>query len=187
MAGATFHPRGKDENQTRETGQPRDQNKEQNKEQNPMEKAKEFGSQVTEKAKEFGSQAADKAKDLGSHAADKAKDLGGQVMDKAKEAMSSVGETATNLGKKADEYTATAGTSVKQFGDRIEEQGPHGGMLGQATHAVADTFRTSGQYIEEHKLSGMAEDMAGMIRRNPLPAVCIGFGIGFLLGRAMRA
>jgi hypothetical protein len=60
-------------------------------------------------------------------------------------------------------------------------------MLGQASHAVADTLRTSGKYIEEARLSGMADDLTGMIRRNPLPAVLIGIGIGFLVGRAMRA
>jgi len=172
MASATFHPR--------EPNQPKDQLKEQNPTKEPLEKAKDVGAQALDKAKEMGSQVADKAKEFGSEA-----------MDKAKEAVSSVSEmashAATNLGKKADELTATAGTNVKHLGEKIEEQGPHGGMLGQASHAVADTLRSSGHYIEEARLSGMAGDLTGLIRRNPIPAVLIGIGIGFLVGRAMRA
>jgi cell division septum initiation protein DivIVA len=179
MATATFHPRGKDDNPSREPNQPKDQNKDANQAKEPLDKAKETGTHVVDKAKELGSEVVDKAKEMGSEA-----------MGKAKEAASSVGEmashAATNIGKKADEYTATAGTSVKNLGEKIEEQGPHGGMLGQASHVVADTLRTSGHYIEEAKLSGMADDVTGMIRRNPVPAVLVGIGIGFLLGRAMR-
>jgi ElaB/YqjD/DUF883 family membrane-anchored ribosome-binding protein len=165
MATATFQHRGKDENPSREPNQPKDQNPT----KESLEKAKDMGSQVVEKAKEIGS----------------------EVMDKTKEAFSSVGETvshaASNLGQKADDLTASAGSNVRHLGDKIEQQGPHEGMLGQASHVVADTLRTSGKYIEEAKLSGMADDVTGMIRRNPMPAVLIGIGIGFLLGRALRA
>jgi len=122
---------------------------------------------------------------------EKAKEFGAQVADKAKEAMSSVGEmashTATNLGKKADDLAASAGTEVRHLGDKLEEQGPHGGMLGQASHVVADTLRSGGRYMEEARLSGMADDMTGLIRKNPLTAVCIGVGLGFLIGRVLRA
>jgi ElaB/YqjD/DUF883 family membrane-anchored ribosome-binding protein len=187
MAGSTFQPRGKEETPSREPNQTKDHNPT----KDPMEKAKDMGTQVMDKAKDMASQATEKAKDMGSQAADKAKEFGSEMVGKAKEAAGSVGEMAssavTNLGKKADEYTATAGTSVKHLGEKIEEQGPHGGMLGQASHAVADTLRTSGQYIEEARLSGMADDLSGMIRRHPLPAVLIGVGIGFLLGRTLRA
>jgi ElaB/YqjD/DUF883 family membrane-anchored ribosome-binding protein len=153
-----FQPREKPETPPHESGQPREHNKDLNPANEPMDKIKDLGSQVADKAKE----AASSVSEMASHA-------------------------ATNLGKKADELTETAGTNVRHLGDRIEEQGPHGGMLGQASHTVADTLRSSGRYMEEARLSGMADDMTNMIRRNPMTAVCIGVGIGFLLGRAMRA
>jgi len=164
MATTTHQPRNKDESPLREPDHPRE-NKDTNPANEPMDKAKEMGSQVMDKARE----------------------IGGQVTDKAREAMSSMGEMATSFGKKADDFAATAGTGVQGLGDKLEQQGPHEGMLGQASHAVADGLRTGGRYIEEARLSGMAGDMAGMIRRNPLPAVLVGVCFGFLLGRAMRA
>jgi ElaB/YqjD/DUF883 family membrane-anchored ribosome-binding protein len=55
-------------------------------------------------------------------------------------------------------------------------------------HTAADSFasglETAGKYLEEQDFSHMAEDMTNLIRRNPIPAVCIAAGIGFLLARA---
>jgi hypothetical protein len=33
----------------------------------------------------------------------------------------------------------------------------------------------------------MADDLSGVIRRNPIPALLIGIGIGFLLARSTRS
>jgi hypothetical protein len=33
----------------------------------------------------------------------------------------------------------------------------------------------------------MMEDVTGLIKRNPIPAVLIGLGIGFMLGRMLRS
>ena len=37
------------------------------------------------------------------------------------------------------------------------------------------------------RLSGIGEDLTGMIRRNPVPALLIGIGLGFLIARATRS
>jgi ElaB/YqjD/DUF883 family membrane-anchored ribosome-binding protein len=33
----------------------------------------------------------------------------------------------------------------------------------------------------------MVEDVGGLIKRNPIPAVLIGLGVGFLIGRALSS
>jgi hypothetical protein len=38
--------------------------------------------------------------------------------------------------------------------------------------------------LEEQGLSGIAEDVTEVVRRNPIPALFIAAGIGFLLARA---
>jgi len=122
---------------------------------------------------------------------DKAKDVAGQAMDKAKDAASSVGEmasnVASNVGRKADDLTSSAGSGIKHFGDQIREHGPQGGMLGGATKTVADTTKQVGRYLEEEGLSGMFEDMTKLIKRNPIPAILVGVGLGVLIGRVMRS
>jgi len=133
----------------------------------------------------------EKAKDVAAQAVDKTKDVASQVADRAKEAASSVGtmvsDAASNVGKKADELTSSAGSSLKGFGDTISRNAPHEGMLGDASQTVANTIKQSGRYLEEAGLSGIADDLTELIKRNPVPAVLVGLGVGFLLGRAFRS
>jgi len=133
----------------------------------------------------------EKAKEAGSQAFNKAKDMGSQAIDKAKEAASSVGgmvsQAASNVGKTAENLTTSAGSSLKNLGDTISQHTPREGMLGNASQTVANSLRDSGQYLEQAGLSGVAEDVTQLIRRNPVPAIMIGIGVGFLIGRAMRS
>jgi hypothetical protein len=107
--------------------------------------------------------------------------------DRAKEvaaAMSHQAEGAANfIGQKADSTTAAVGEGLKSMGSTIREKTPKSGVLGEASAAVADTLESSGRYIQEEGVKGMAGDLTNMIRKNPLPAVLIGVGIGFLLAR----
>jgi len=138
-----------------------------------------------------GGQGFDKAKDAASNVADKARDVASQAVDKAKDAASHVGEMVSNAastaGRKADDFTSSAGTSIKNFGDTIRENAPREGVLGTAAKTAADTTKQVGRYLEEEGLSGMMEDVTKLIKRNPVPAILVGVGLGVLIGRLMRS
>jgi len=142
-------------------------------------------------ARGAGNQAFDKAREVGGQAVDKAKDIAGQAVDKARDAASSVGEMVSNaastVGRKADDFTHSAGSGIKQFGDTIRDNAPKEGVLGQASKTVADTTKQVGRYLEEEGLSGMFDDMTKLIKRNPIPAILVGVGLGVLIGRVMRS
>jgi ElaB/YqjD/DUF883 family membrane-anchored ribosome-binding protein len=118
-----------------------------------------------------------------------AKESAGQAVDKAKEAASHAGtalqEGAQAVGHTAEDATAAVGRGMERVAGTVRDQGPHGGVLGSATHSVADAIEGTGKYLEEKNLSGMMEDVTGLIKRNPIPAVLIGLGVGFLIGRAL--
>jgi len=122
---------------------------------------------------------------------EKAKDVASQAMDKAREGAATVGhmasQAASAVGKTADNLASSAGTGIKNLGETLRENAPREGMLGNASQTVANTIKDSGRYLEEAGLSGVAEDLTEMIRRNPVPAILIGIGVGFLIGRAMRS
>ncbi len=129
-------------------------------------------------------------KDLGSQAssfADKAKETAGDAGSKVKEAASSaaqkVSDAASFVGQKAQDATSSMGSGIKSLGGTIREHTPSSGMLGSAGGAVADTLESSGRYLQEHGLSGIGDDLTKLIRRNPIPAVLIGIGVGFVLAR----
>jgi uncharacterized phage infection (PIP) family protein YhgE len=122
---------------------------------------------------------ADKAKETASTVADKAKDFASQTADRAKD----FGKSAVNT---ADSGVAKVGSGVENLADKLRDSAPREGMMHNAANKVADTLERSGRYLEEEGLSGMAEDLTGVIKRYPVPAVLVGIGIGYLIAHALR-
>jgi hypothetical protein len=131
------------------------------------------------------------AREAASSAVEKAKDTASGLMDKARDAASNVGQAASNMastvGQKAESATASVGGGMRSLGETVREKGPESGFLGSATKSVAGALENTGSYLEEKNLSGMADDLTNLIRRNPIPALLIGVGLGFLLARTMRS
>jgi len=142
-------------------------------------------------SKRDGGHEADKGKEGLAGAADKAKEVASGVVEKVKDAAShagqAVGSAATAVGHKAEDTVASVGRGMESLGENIREKGPDHGMLGKAAGSVASALETGGKYLEEKKISGMAEDFTDLIRRNPIPALLIGVGLGFLLARTLRS
>jgi hypothetical protein len=135
-----------------------------------------------------GTGAMDEAKNMANDAANKAKEAGATLTQKVGDAASFVGKKAEDaasfVGKKAEDATSGLGSGMKSLADTIREKGPDGGPLGAAGSAVASTLESGGKYLQEHGLGGIGEDMAGLIKRNPIPALLVGIGLGFLIARA---
>jgi hypothetical protein len=112
-------------------------------------------------------------------------------MDKTKEAASHVGEAIQHgtaaVGQAADDAAASVGSGIQKVAGQVRDQGPQDGILGSATQGVASALENTGKYFEDKQLSGMMDDVTGLIKRNPVPAVLLGLGIGFLVGRALSS
>jgi hypothetical protein len=105
----------------------------------------------------------------------------------ASTALGKAQELASNAGKRVEEATSTLGERVQSMAGTLRDRGPHEGMLGTATGRVADSLDTAGRYLQDEGIAGMAEDVTELIRRNPIPAVVVGIGFGFLLARLFRS
>jgi phage-related tail protein len=134
---------------------------------------------IKQQAQETASNLADKAKDTAGNLVDKAKQAAGNVADKAR-------DLASNVGDRVDTGVSSVGKGMESLAGTIRDRGPSSGVLGSATAGVAGAMDSTGRYLEEQGLSGMAEDLTGVIRRNPIPAVLVGIGLGFLLARLTR-
>jgi hypothetical protein len=130
-----------------------------------------------------------KAEEAASGVVDKARSVAAAVGEKARDAASSVastaGDIAGNVGDKAESATAAVGSGMKSLAGTIRDKSPHSGLVGSAASSVADTLESGGRYLQEHGLSGMGHDFTNLIRRNPLPAVLLSIGFGFLIARAL--
>jgi len=141
-------------------------------------------------AQETASNLGDKAKDVAAHAADRAKDFASHTADKAKDFASSTVDQAKNLGTSAvsmaDTATARVGSRVESMADKLRDSAPREGMVHDAASKVADTLERGGRYLQEEGLSGISDDLTNVIKRNPIPALLVGIGIGYLLAHALR-
>ena len=152
-------------------------------------KVPDAASSVVDKAKDAASSVMDKAKDAASSVADKAKGMATSAVHSVENAASNLGhqatDTAANLGHKADDAVGSVGGSMKNLAGTVREKAPHDGMMGSAASSVAGALESGGQYIHDEKLSGMANDFAKMLKGNPLMAIGIGFGLGFLVAQML--
>jgi ABC-type transporter Mla subunit MlaD len=126
-----------------------------------------------------------------SNVADKAKETAGNVLDMGKEmaqtAANRIGDTARTVGEKAEQATNRLGERIKSAGHNLREKAPQRGLLHSASESLADSLETSGEYLQEKGISGMAGDVTELIRRNPIPALLVAVGIGFLIARSFRS
>jgi len=145
---------------------------------------------AADQAKNEANTAANKATDAMTHAGQAVSSAATAVGQKASELAGQAGQAVSNaasaVGQRADDAVGSVGATARSFADTVRRQGPHDGVLGQATSAVAGGLDQAGRYIEDKQLSGMAEDVGGMIKAHPVPSVLIALGVGFLLGRCLR-
>jgi len=114
--------------------------------------------------------------------------LASQAKESATAAVSAIQEKASDLAsgvaERADAAIHATGKGMENLAAGIRERTPSEGILGTASCKVADTLESSGKYLEEHGMGDMVNDVTEIIRRNPIPAVLVGVGIGFVLARA---
>jgi len=122
------------------------------------------GQSVQEAAPDLTQKARETAGDLGH----RAKELAGAAAERTDDALGAVGQGMSSL----------AGT--------IRQNVPHEGVLGSAAGSVAEGLDTGGKYLREHGLNEIGDDVGRLVRQHPLPALLTVFGIGFLLGSALR-
>jgi ElaB/YqjD/DUF883 family membrane-anchored ribosome-binding protein len=141
-----------------------------------------MGAAAGRKVGEAATQAQQAASNLGQKAQElsqKAQDAASQVGHKAQEAASAVAE-------KTDDALSSMGERMTSLAGTIREKAPHEGTIGSAAATVADRLQSGGQYLQEHGIQEITEDLATVIRRHPVQSVFLALGIGFFVGMASR-
>jgi hypothetical protein len=102
---------------------------------------------------------------------------GSSVTERAKDAASDVTERAKDYASSAAEQARGA---VSSLGEKAQD------VASQIGQKASDTWEAGREYVTEHGFTGMMDDLASIIRRNPIPSLLIGFGLGFMLARTLR-
>jgi len=115
----------------------------------------------------------------------------GAVVDKARELVGDAqqaGQQAMHrAGQLADSATDRVGQGMQSLSHSVRDSAPHSGVLGSAASTVAGGLEQGGRYLQQEGLGGMADDLTALIKNNPIPALLVGVGIGFVLARITRS
>src|SRR5262245_37042859 len=111
----------------------------------------------------------------------KGEDIKNRAQETATGAKDKARQTISAAGDRADAATSAVGEGMSSVAESIRGNMPREGMIGTATERVASTLESGGRYLQEEGFAGMLEDVTELVRRNPLPALCLGFGLGFVV------
>jgi ElaB/YqjD/DUF883 family membrane-anchored ribosome-binding protein len=119
---------------------------------------------------------------------DQAKTLGRDAVDQVTSARDAVADMAGRAAGTIDQgrvaaadRLASAASAVRQSTDDLHE----GGRVRTVAHAAADRLSSTADYMRTHDMNRMAEDVEGVVKSHPGPALLIAAAFGFLLGRAI--
>jgi len=109
-----------------------------------------------------------------------------QVQETAAHLTEQAREAVSSMAGKASEAASRVGEKLSSVTGSLREQVSEGGALHSAAGAVASRFEEGRDYLREHDLSDLTREAASLVRRHPLPAMLAVFGLGLLLGSALR-
>jgi len=110
-----------------------------------------------------------------------------QAGNEAKQAAAAAASGLVHAAEdKTDDALASMGQRLSTAAGSLRQVAPRQGVVGSAAGAVADRLETGGRYLQEHGVSDITDDVAGAIRRYPLPALAIAFGVGLFIGIVSR-
>jgi len=141
---------------------------------------------VRDKAQDTAASAGQTVQNAKATAQEAASHLGQQARDAASSAADKARNLASAAGDRADDALGSVGQGMSSLAGTLRQKAPHEGMLGTAAGTVAENLEAGGRYLREHDLGDIGEDLTSLVRQHPLPAVLCVFGVGFLLGSALR-
>lgn len=117
---------------------------------------------------------------------DKVSQFGSKIARKGKEAVLELSGEARKLGATVshtvDRARSSLGEKMATLADSIQEEAPSEGVLASAAGAVVSGIKTSGQYLSDHGVKSLTDEMTRLVRKYPFYSLWTGVGIGVLLG-----
>ncbi|HEX3315667.1 MAG TPA: hypothetical protein VHR72_12280 [Gemmataceae bacterium] len=103
--------------------------------------------------------------------------LGAQFGDAAEAATTALGRRLQAIAKDVAGKASVLGV----------HGGSRAGVLGAASTAVAVGLDRSGKFLESEGFQGAVKSVSEQMKRNPIPFLLVGIGLGYLAGRQSKS
>ena len=110
-------------------------------------------------------------------------DAASQLKTKASEMSQSVANQIDSNRGAAAGGIASAAASLHDHADDL----PGGQRVASLAHSAADKMSSTADYIRDHDMDAMVNDIKVLVKNNPGPALLGAVAIGFLLGKAFSS
>ncbi len=112
------------------------------------------------------------------------RDAGNSMVDGLDKKGQEVGDAVHRGVEKAEGVISSVGERLVDLGGSMKHKLESPNAIGCAATAVADGITGSGEYLKNRSLEQMSKDVVEVAKQHPIPVVCVGLGLGFLLGRS---
>ncbi|MEO6965195.1 MAG: hypothetical protein ABI076_04760 [Acidobacteriaceae bacterium] len=113
-----------------------------------------------------------------------------RISEAVEQTKSKLTEFGTAAAERIDENRITAASGLDAAADALHAQADHLPGVDKITdvaHAAADKLSATADYVRENDLGRMMDDVEGLVKKNPRPALLIAAGLGFLIARAFSS
>lgn len=135
---------------------------------------------TTERMKQTGAQAKDVAQQVVNEV--RSGDTG-KAMDDVKQRAADASGAASD---RIDSAMTSTGEQFQNIAQRVRENAPTSGTMGNVATSAADALERSGSYLKQADVNQVRGDLESIIRQRPIESLLVGLGIGYLLARSMR-
>lgn len=108
--------------------------------------------------------------------------IGRMRRDLARDVTKKGQKLADAAAEKTDSALTSIGDGMTSLGEKIRSNAPGEGQVGSAASAVADSLESGGKYLKEHGVGDLGEEVASVVKRNPMRSLAVGVGLGVILG-----
>src|SRR5580658_7642236 len=106
-----------------------------------------------------------------------------KLSEKAAEVKEKVADFTRKTVDNIDESRKSTAGALDQTAVKLHSGGD---QLSGVAHRTADKLQAAAEYIRETDLKGMGEDLKGIVKRYPGPALAAAAVLGFIVARAVR-
>lgn len=106
-----------------------------------------------------------------------------KVQSFASDVSQKASEIGSEIGRKAERGMHTLGEKIDHLSSAIREHTPS--SLGSAATSINEGLQAGKRYLSDHGISDLQNELSGAVKRHPMTSLCVGVGIGFLIGQAL--
>src|ERR1700676_528164 len=116
-------------------------------------------------------------------AADAMRSVGDKVTDAASQLKNKVSDFGRTAVEKVDQTRTAAASGLDSTASALHQSGEKFTGLAPST---ADKLSYTAEYLRNHDVKSMMEDVEHLVKRNPGPSLIAAAVVGFLVGRTLR-